>query len=240
MQLEDADALDTARRLVETLPAGAEVILCPSFTALPGIAAIVRGSAVHLGAQDCAGQERGALTGEVSPEDLVHIGCRFVIVGHSERRQHLGETDAMIAEKIRAAVAAGLRPILCVGETFDERQRGQREAVVRRQLAGALTGVDLAGVPDLVLAYEPVWAIGTGHPATPDDAAKAHALIAAVVHDLRSVAETEIPTRLLYGGSVDVSNVATFLATPGIDGVLVGTASQTAARFRAIVYAART
>ncbi|MDO8599171.1 MAG: triose-phosphate isomerase [bacterium] len=235
MQLGDEDAVATARELAGAPPEHAEVVLCPSFTALAGVAAAITNSSVLLGAQDCAWQERGAFTGGVSPADLRALGCRYVIVGHSERRQHFGETDAMIGVKVRAALGAGLQPILCVGETLEERTLRQREAVLTRQL-DILRGVEIIGTARLCIAYEPIWAIGTGHAATPEDVAQAHAFIADSVREHMGAAAEHL--RILYGGSVDPTNIAAFLTVPRVDGVLVGTASQTAARLRNLVAAA--
>lgn len=237
MQLTDDDAIDVARRLAETVRHGElTVVLCPPFTALRAVAEGIRGSALALGAQDCAFAERGALTGEVSPADLVHLGCRYVILGHSERRHELGETDAMVARKVRAALGVGLTPILCVGETAVDRDAGRRDAVVRTQVRAALDGVALVGTQELYVAYEPVWAIGTGRAASPADAAAVHALIHDALADALGASGTA-HVRILYGGSVDPANVKEFLAQPHTDGVLVGTAGQTAARLRNLIAA---
>ena len=236
MQLSDADAVTVAGEVAGSPIADAELVLCPSFTALSRVAEAVRGSAIALGAQDCAADTRGALTGEVSSEDLRALGCRYVLVGHSERRQRLGETDAMIGKKLRATTAAGLCPILCVGESFEERTEGKREAILTRQL-DVLRGLSLVGTQQLCVAYEPVWAIGTGHAAAPSDAAQAHAFIVDTVREVAGAAVAD-RVRVLYGGSVSPENVAAFLAEQHVAGVLVGTASQSAARLRAIVAAA--
>lgn len=236
MQVSDADAIAVAQQLATSRASEVEVVLCPSFTSLARIADVLRNAAVVLGAQDCAWQERGALTGEVSPVELARLGCRYVIVGHSERRQQVGETDAMTGRKLRAAIDAGLCPILCVGESFDERAQGKREAVLMRQL-DVLRGLALVGTQQLCVAYEPVWAIGTGHAAASGDAAQAHAFI---VDTTRELAGTIVADRLrvLYGGSVNAENIASFLAEQHVHGVLVGTASQTAERLRSLVGAA--
>jgi len=236
MQLSDVDAVATAQQLA---PAGwaadVEVVLCPTFTSLACIAEILRGSSVTLGAQDCAWQERGALTGDVSPVDLVSIGCRYVIIGHSERRQHLGESDTIVGKKLHAAIRAGLCPILCVGERFEERAEGKREAVLMRELE-VLRGLSLVGSQRLCVAYEPMWAIGTGHAAVPSDAAQAHAFICDTVREIAGGAVAD-RLRVLYGGSVSPTNIAAFLAERLVHGVLVGTASQTAEGLRSIVTA---
>lgn len=237
MQLSDADAIAVAQRLTALRASDTEIVVCPSFTSIARIAEVLRDAPVILGAQDCAWQERGALTGEVSPAELARLGCRYVIVGHSERRQQIGETDAMIGRKLRAAIAAGLCPILCVGESFDERAQGKREAVLMRQL-DVLRGLVLVGTQQLCVAYEPVWAIGTGHAAAAEDAAQAHAFVVDTTRDLAGAMVAD-RLRVLYGGSVSVGNIASFLAEPHVHGVLVGTASQTAERLRSIVDAAR-
>lgn len=236
MQLGDVEAVDAARRLAETLSADVEVVICPTFTALVEITEVIRGTAIALGAQDCAWAERGALTGEVSPADLIRLGCRYVIVGHSERRQYLGETDAIVARKVRAALGVGLRPILCIGETSEQRRNGAVEVILDRQLRSALAGLELVGAQQLCVAYEPIWAIGTGLAATPADVARAHAHIANVARMLLGPTADD-RFRVLYGGSVDPENVSSFVAQPNTHGVLAGTASQTAARLRNIVAA---
>lgn len=237
MQLSDADAIAVAQQLTALRIPDAEVVLCPSFTSLARIAEVLQNASVVLGAQDCAWQDRGALTGEVSPVELARLGCRYVIIGHSERRQQIGETDAMIGRKLRAAIAAGLCPILCVGESFDERAQGKREAVLMRQL-DVLRGLVLVGTQQLCVAYEPVWAIGTGHAAAAEDAAQAHAFIVDTTRELAGAMVAD-RLRVLYGGSVNSENVASFLAERYVHGVLVGTASQTAERLRGLVAAAR-
>ncbi len=240
MQLDDAESIETARVLATTIPGGVHVVLCPPFTALHEVASALTDGrdGIALGAQDCSWEERGALTGEVSPADLRALGCTYVIVGHSERRQELGETSAMAARKVRAALRAGLVPICCIGETFDERQAGKQTAVLTEQLTAVLEGLDLSGSQSIVLAYEPVWAIGTGHAATPSDIAEAVSCMMATCTATLD-AESVQRVRIVYGGSVDPTNVRALLAVPHISGFLVGTASQTAARFRNLIAAAR-
>ena len=210
---------------------GVEVVLCPPFISLSALAGALKGSPIGLGAQNMCFQEKGAYTGEVSPLMLRGL-CQYVILGHSERRHYFGEADELINKKLRAALACGLKPILCVGERLEEKEKGQAEAVVERQLRGALVG---AADPDgLVVAYEPVWAIGTGRAATPADAQETMAFLR------RSLGEccggsTAQALRLLYGGSVTKENVAPFLREPDIDGALVGGASLKAEEFLGIV-----
>lgn len=222
MQLDSASSVALAQTLVQQSTPVVELVCCPSFPALSAVAHVLRGSPVVLGAQDCAWEERGALTGAVSPIDLQAIGCAFVILGHSERRQQFGETDAMIARKMRAAFAASLIPILCIGETAEEFRAGERAEVIDRQLRVVLrSGITTTSA--LCIAYEPVWAIsGTGHAAMPEDIRDAHARIAALVSD--HLPSTVV--RILYGGSVAAENLRAILALPNVHGVLVGSASQ--------------
>lgn len=222
------------------LPAGVEVAVCPPFTALADVARILDGSAVELGAQDMFWETTGAFTGEVSPVMLADLGCRYVIVGHSERRQHFGDTDESVARKARAAFAHTLTPIVCVGERLEERDARQTERVVTRQVEAATAGLSAEQLAHVVLAYEPVWAIGTGRAATGPEANRVIDLIRTVLatHDSAAAART----RILYGGSVTADNVAEFSQQPEIDGALVGGASLDARKFLAIIsgYARRT
>jgi triosephosphate isomerase len=223
-------------RLTEAEARAVDVAVCPPFVWLDAVREKLRGSRVALGAQNVHPEAAGAFTGEVAPPMLDALGCRYVIAGHSERRQHFGETDAFVGAKVRAVMGAGMVPILCVGETLDERDRGEAEAVVRRQLDGALDGVTLDDPARLVVAYEPVWAIGTGRTATPEQAQAMHAfararLAARFGEDGRRVA-------ILYGGSVKPDNAADLFAQPDLDGGLIGGASLDAEGFAAIVRAA--
>lgn len=222
------------------LPAGVEVAVCPPFTALADVARILEGSAVELGAQNMFWEARGAFTGEVSPVMLADLGCQFVIVGHSERRQHFGDTDESVARKARAAFAHTLTPIVCVGERLEERDARQTERVITRQVEAATAGLSAEQLAHLVIAYEPVWAIGTGRAATGPEANRVIGLIRTTLaaHDNAASANT----RILYGGSVTSDNVAEFSQQPEIDGALVGGASLDARKFLAIIsgYARRT
>lgn len=238
MQLADGDVRALAEELRALDLHGVDLVVCPSFTALVVVREKLVGSAIALGAQDCAWEERGALTGAVSPADLVALGCSHVIIGHSERRQQFGETDAMIAQKLRAALAVELRPILCVGETAEEWKRGQREAVITRQLQGAFGACDVTFTKPLIIAYEPVWAIGSGHAANPTDAVNAAQHIAKTLLDICGRTQ-RYDLRVLYGGSVDATNVRAFLDADGIAGVLVGSASQSVGRLRDLLAAMR-
>jgi triosephosphate isomerase (TIM) len=213
------------------------VAVCPPFPYLLPVAEAVRGSRVALGAQDVYPAKEGAFTGEVSPPMLLDCGCRYVIVGHSERRHVVGETDALINRKVTAGLAAGLRVILCVGETLAEREANRTEQVLDVQLAGGLGGVTATALGGLVIAYEPVWAIGTGRNATPEQAQQAHAFLRRRVADyFGEEAASRLPIQ--YGGSVKPDNAAALMGQPDVDGALVGGASLRADQFLAIVRAA--
>ncbi|MCW5653542.1 triose-phosphate isomerase [Hydrogenophaga sp.] len=217
-----------------TAPA-ADVALCASAPYLPQLQALLQGSPIAWGAQDVSSHEQGAYTGEVSAAMLRDFGCRYVIVGHSERRQYHGESDELVATKAQRALALGITPIVCVGETLAEREAGQTELVVKRQLAAVIHAVAHC-TSEIVVAYEPVWAIGTGKTATPEQAQQVHAVLRAQI-----AAATQHPERvhILYGGSMNAANAASLLAQPDIDGGLIGGASLKAADFLQIVSAAR-
>jgi triosephosphate isomerase len=215
---------------------GVDVAVCPPFTALQAMVDSARGSRVEIYAQNMHHADSGAFTGEVAPPMLVELGVHGVILGHSERRQLFGETDRALQLKVPAALAAGLKPILCVGETEDEREAGDTERKLRHQVQEGLARVDISQLGDVVIAYEPIWAIGTGRVATPDQAQDAIAFIRALVAD-RSREQAEL-TRVLYGGSVKDDNCPELIALPDVDGALVGGASLDAESFAAIVNAA--
>lgn len=212
-----------------------EAIVCPPFTALSAVAALVADSPLGLGAQNLYPEAQGAFTGEVSPPMLVDIGCRYVIIGHSERRQYFGESDAFVNRKLRAALAHGLRPIVCVGESKPQRDAGQAEPIVTAQVRAALLEVPPDQMADVVIAYEPIWAIGTGDTATPADAQAMHAAIRATLAELYG-AEIAATVRIQYGGSVKPDNIDELMAQPDIDGALVGGASLQAASFLRIIH----
>ena len=211
-----------------------EVAIAPPFTALAGVAAALSDSPFRLAAQNCHWESQGAFTGEISPAMLRDVGCHYVIVGHSERRQYFGETNEGINRKILALLAVDLLPIFCIGETLEERQSGETLSVLADQLAGGLEGLDETQGGKVVLAYEPVWAIGTGQTATPEQAQEAHAFIRESLAKRfnNTVANT---IRILYGGSVKPDNVDTLMAQPDIDGALVGGASLKGDSFTRIV-----
>jgi triosephosphate isomerase len=214
------------------------VALCPPFTALESVAAVLRGSTVHLGGQNLHPEPRGAFTGEIAGPMLTALGCRFVIVGHSERRHGMGEDDALVARKARAALRDGLTPIVCVGETLAEREQNLTTDVLVRQVWAVYDGLGAADGARTVIAYEPVWAIGTGRVATPEQAREAHRVIRATL--ARVVGEeTGRGIAILYGGSVNDSNAVALFAEDEVDGALVGGASLEAASFWRICAAAR-
>jgi len=214
----------------------AKVLICPPFPYLAAVATQIAGSKVSLGAQNVSEHESGAFTGEVAPAMLRDIGCEYVIVGHSERRSLYGETSFAVAAKFKAALDAGLKPILCVGETLEQRESGGTESVVEVQLGAVIDKVGIAGFESAVVAYEPVWAIGTGVTASPEQAQDVHRHIRGVMagHDA-GVAES---IQILYGGSMKGENAAGLLSMPDIDGGLIGGASLKAGDFLAIAEAA--
>ena len=232
--LAEARPLATAVRDGLRRVKGAEVAICPPFTALAAVGEVLTGSPVALGAQNCHHEPFGPHTGEISPVMLQELGCRFVIVGHSERRREMGETDEQINRKVATALAHGLTPILCVGETSDERRQGLTFTTVEGQLRAGLSGLEASGIAGVVLAYEPVWAIGTGVNATPAQAAEVHGYLRGLVSEL-AAKETAQGLRILYGGSVKADNAETLLAEAEIDGALVGGASLNAQGFTGIV-----
>ena len=234
-------SLASARALVGAILPGvgglkSEVAVCPPYVYLETVGALLKGSVVALGAQNVAREDPGAFTGEIAAPMLRDLGCKYVIVGHSERRALYGESDALVAEKYGRALREGLVPILCVGELLEERDAGHTEQVVARQLDAVLTRSGVADLGRGVVAYEPVWAIGTGRTATPEQAQEVHAFIRGRIagHDSSVAAGL----RILYGGSVKGSNAVGLFAMPDIDGGLIGGASLLAEDFLAICRAA--
>lgn len=239
MNLTRAEAV----RLAEELkPRAAEkpsvdVAVCPPFVYIDAVRGVLTGTRWGWGAQDMYHEASGAFTGEISPGMLLDLGCTYVILGHSERRHVLGETDAAINQKTLAALAAGLTPIVCVGELLAEREAGQTGAVIAKQFAGSLAGLSAEQMAKTVIAYEPVWAIGTGKVATPAQAEEVHRDLRKLLTDRYNATVAEA-VRIQYGGSVKPSNAAELLSQPNIDGALVGGASLTCADFWGIVAAA--
>jgi len=219
-------------RIAAALPAHAEVAVLPPFPYLDGLVAAQRGSGIAFGAQDLSEHAQGAYTGEVSGAMLHDIGCTYVLVGHSERRQYHAESDARVAAKFVAAQAAGLVPVLCVGETLAEREDGATEGVIARQLDAVIVAAGIAAFAQAVVAYEPVWAIGTGRTATPEQAQAVHAFMRGKFRKQDATIANSL--RLLYGGSVKPANAAELFGLPDVDGGLIGGASLVAADFLAI------
>lgn len=236
MHKTPAEAKQFSRLLRERIKdlEGVEVIVCPPFTALPAVATELAGSRIGWGAQNMHWEPEGAYTGEVSGPMLQALGCRYVILGHSERRQHFGESDEQIRRKIEAALTYGLRPIFCLGEELSVRDAGEAEDFCKRQLRAGLSGLEGLNPVELVVAYEPVWAIGTGKTATPADAV---AVIKALREELARLFDEEVArkVRFLYGGSVKPELIASFMQEEEIDGVLVGGASLHIESFTAII-----
>ncbi|MDH5606139.1 MAG: triose-phosphate isomerase [Anaerolineae bacterium] len=234
-----AEARELVQDLIPGLQGinGVEKLLCPPFTALPAVAEMVKGKGIAVGGQNLYWETSGAFTGEISPAMLAEI-CQYVIIGHSERRAYFGETDASVNKKVKAAREHGLLPVVCVGETLDEKEAGKAAEVVSRQVRDGLQGTKAASGSDLVIAYEPVWAIGTGKASTPDDAS---VIIRNVIRPtLAGLFGEDVAqgVRVLYGGSVKASNAAEFFSQEEVDGALVGGASLKAAEFIGIAQAA--
>lgn len=211
-----------------------EIVVCPPFTALSAVAEEIKGTNIILGAQNCHWEEKGAYTGEISAPMLAEMGCRYVIIGHSERRQYFGETDELINRKARILYRFGLMPIICVGETLEQRTQGVTLKVVEQQVRGCLSGIPLDKMLTTVIAYEPVWAIGTGKTASPEDAQEVQGYIRQLLGELYGKDNAQ-QIRIQYGGSVTPENIQGLMAMPDIDGALVGGASLTADKFARIV-----
>jgi triosephosphate isomerase len=233
---ETEDLINALKRAVPALPPNTHVVLCPPFTSLALANQFLRGSLFKLGAQNMYHENEGAFTGEVSPKMLLAVGCGYVILGHSERRQYFGEKDGAINIKAKKAHASGLVPIICVGETLDERERNVTEQVVGSQVRGCVAGLGPEQMRTTVIAYEPVWAIGTGRNATPEQAQETHRFIRGVVAEQFGKEVAEAVT-ILYGGSVKPENARELLRQPDIDGALVGGACLKADSFAAIIQA---
>ncbi|MFK7767665.1 MAG: triose-phosphate isomerase [Mariniblastus sp.] len=238
MNLNRAGAVELASGLVAAeKSADCDVLVCPSNVYLDSVGSALSGSGISLGAQDVYFEEKGAFTGETSTSMLCDIGCTFVILGHSERRHVMGECDKLINKKVVAALAAGLTPVLCVGELLEERESGDTTKVVQSQFDGSLAGLTEDQILKTVIAYEPVWAIGTGKTASPEQAQEVHADLRKMLAE-RYNSEVSEAVRILYGGSVKPDNAAELMSQTDIDGALVGGASLKADSFAAIINAA--
>jgi triosephosphate isomerase (TIM) len=234
--IAETEALVSALLASKSKSDRATVVICPPFTALFRANQLVKGSHIRLGGQEMSDQARGAFTGDISAELLLTVGASYVILGHSERRQYHAETDQKINAKAKVALTAGLTPIICVGETLAEREGNRTELVVGTQVDGTLAGFSAEMIEKSVIAYEPVWAIGTGRTATPEMAQDVHRFIRDRVRKIAPAAAEVVP--ILYGGSVKADNAAGLLSRPDIDGALVGGASLKAEDFVAIINAA--
>ena len=232
-----------AKALIEAIiplsrDAGCEVVVCVPFTDLETAVAVTAGSPVKVGAQNCHFAPKGAYTGEISADMLAELGVQYVVIGHSERRQYFGETDATVNLRAKAALAAGLRPILCVGETLEQREQGVTAELVALQLKIALLGISKEDLQNVVVAYEPVWAIGTGRTATAEQADEVCGIIRATAASLYGQAAADALT-IQYGGSMNAGNAAELLAKSNVDGGLIGGASLKAQDFGAVIAAAK-
>ncbi|HKB86798.1 MAG TPA: triose-phosphate isomerase [Ignavibacteriaceae bacterium] len=236
--------LQESQNLISKLTSGlsgktfkCDIIICPPFTALSEASSLIKGTPVKLGAQNMYFQESGAYTGEVSAKMLISAGCEYVILGHSERRTIFKESDGLINEKIKAALKAGLKPIFCIGETLEEREKGKEKDILKTQLSGGLNEVSLDELKNIIIAYEPVWAIGTGRTATPGQAEEMHDYIRSYIEDdfTPEAAENLI---IQYGGSVKPDNARELLSQKNIDGALVGGACLKADSFISIIESA--
>lgn len=238
MNLNRVEAVALAQAIADAkLNSDVDALICPPTIYLDAVLAVTLSTRVAVGAQDVYFEESGAFTGETSTGMLIDIGCQYVILGHSERRHVIGETDEQINKKVRAALAAGLTPILCVGETLAERESGRTMSVVKSQFSGSLAGISATDAEKTVIAYEPVWAIGTGKTATPAQAQEVHADLRKLLAE-RYNQELANSVRILYGGSVKPDNASELLTQPDIDGALIGGASLKANSFLAIANAA--
>ena len=230
------EARDLASKLIPLVSGvkDRDIVLAPPFTSIPAVAETIKGTNMAVSAQDVFWEEKGAFTGEISAEMLLDLGCKYVIIGHSERRQFFGETDDTVNKKVLKALNKGLFPIVCVGELLKDREAGRVNVVIERQVTSALKSVSDTEMQGVVIAYEPVWAIGTGKTATPDQANEVHAFIRQKVKAIYGTGVAE-SLRIQYGGSVTPENVSTLMAKPDIDGALVGGASLKPESFAALV-----
>jgi triosephosphate isomerase len=236
MNMTPSEAANLASEIAKIPTKTAEVVICPPFVDLFFAKKAIEGSNVKLGAQNCHWAEKGAFTGEISADMLIEAGCEYVIIGHSERRQYFGETDETVNTRTRAALAKGLKVILCVGETLEEREGGITEKVIDRQIKLGLKDLTAEEMANVVIAYEPVWAIGTGRTATKEQAEEVCAFIRGLIRELFG-AEAAEETTIQYGGSMNAGNCAELLSMPNIDGGLIGGAALKPADFAVIVAA---
>ena len=231
--VEEAAGMVKALKAAVANVSDVEILVCPAFTALYAVNNEIKGSNINLGAQNLFWEAKGAFTGEISPAMVKEAGCSYVIIGHSERRQYFAETDETVNKRVKAAFANGLIPVVCVGETLEEREKDITFKVIETQIRGGLAGLSPEEASSAVIAYEPVWAIGTGKTATPDQAQQVHAFIRQLYREIYADAAGKV--RILYGGSVNPKNVSDLMKQPDIDGGLVGGASLEADSFAQLV-----
>lgn len=237
MNAGPAEAASLSKKIVEQNKGksiGSDVLICPPYLSIPAVADHFRDTGFKVGAQNVHAEDNGAYTGEISTSMLKEIPCEYVILGHSERREYFQESDSLVAKKVKKALQDGLKPILCVGEKLEERKNGNHEAVVQKQIDAVLNNLGDLSTDDLVIAYEPVWAIGTGETATPQQAQEMHRFIRSLLaeHTRQEISEK---TRILYGGSMKPANAKELLSRPDVDGGLIGGASLDAKSFSEII-----
>lgn len=230
---EGADLVLKLRELVKGIDS-VDIVVAPPFTSIYHLSHLVADSPIKLSAQDLHWESQGAFTGEISAQMLCSVGCTYAIIGHSERRQFFGETDETVNRKVMAALKAGLKPIVCVGETLEEREAGKTLQKVRSQMTNALAGLSGGAVKEVAIAYEPIWAIGTGKTASPQEAEEVHNALRELLFELFNLDQAK-DVRIIYGGSVKPDNIDSLMAQPNIDGALVGGASLKAADFARII-----
>lgn len=241
MKLSSSDSLDLARKVKKSSSryTGVQVVLCPQFTEIGQVKEIIKDTDLMLGAQDCFWEENGAFTGEISPKVLAEYGVKYVLIGHSERREHICETNEMTHKKVRLLLTIDMIPVLCIGETFEQRQDGLKDVVLTKQLHSALNGLWMNKADKLVIAYEPVWVIGSGQDVDAQEIEHTHQIIKQLLYDLFEEKAVDEQIKIIYGGSVDPENVAQYIAQPSVAGVLIGTAALDAAQFSAVVAQAK-
>ncbi len=231
---ETKSLLEALNDCLPEVPKGVDVLICPPPISLTAAEEAVRDSKVKVGAQNVHFEDNGAYTGEISTAMLTEVGCTYVIVGHSERREYFGETDTIVNSKTKKALSAGIHPIICIGESLDQCKKGVHQQMVKKQVHAALSGIDEDEISSIVFAYEPLWAIGTGETATPEQAQEMHEMIRAEISDLCND-ETAGEIRILYGGSMKPQNAESLLSQPDVDGGLIGGASLKAESFADII-----
>jgi len=240
MSLAPNDASLAAKKLSKAFSkfGAASVVICPSFTDIAAVGSALEKSAILLGAQDCFWEDYGPYTGEISIAGLRSYGVSHIIIGHSERREHLHETDAMVNKKMLAALAADMVPILCIGETFEERRTNQKEHILQRELMNAMHATWLTKANQLIVAYEPIWMIGSGQDINDDEIEHTHRVIKQTLYDLLPDTVVDTQIAIIYGGSVNPENVRALVSQPSVDGVLVGGASTDPIVFSSLIHAA--